>query len=167
MEIKELNSTLRSQARELGLCDEWYKNWKKKESMQKLIEKYLKGIDFCIKHDYPSLDFTRENFPKDILNTNGIFLDNEVDATNIQKAVLLGDSRGSLSYSGQISGDIYIRHHSDVVIQAKEGAKLFVEIYDQCNVMVTADEYSKVFVYQHGGNVYAEGNVTIRNKAAE
>ena len=63
---------LRDRARELGLCNQWYKGWKKEESKQELIDKYIRGIDFCIEHDYPKLDFVRAYFSKKILNSNGV-----------------------------------------------------------------------------------------------
>lgn len=167
MNNKELNKTLKTQARSLGLCDEWYDAWKKNESMQELIEKYLRGIDFCIKHDYPSLDFARANFTKDILVKNGIFLDDYVDAHNVQKLVLLGESKGIVFYNESHSGEIYIRHQSELEVVATEGTKIFIETYEQCKLRVTTDRFSKVFVYRHGGEVKAEGNVIIRNKIAE
>lgn len=164
METKELNKMLRDRARELGLCDKWYKEWDKKSTRQELIEKYIKGIDFCIKHDYPNLDFAREYFPKNQLVQNGIFLDGKVEGCNIKTAVLLGNSNGNLKYEGQKAGDVYVRHQSDVVITAEGGARVFVEVYDDSKVIAKTDETSKIFVYYHGGEVQSDGFVLVRDK---
>lgn len=164
METKELNKALRDRARELGLCDKWYKEWDKKSTRQELIEKYIKGIDFCIQHDFPNLDFAREYFPNNQLVQNGIFLDDSVDAYNLKTAVLLGGSKGEIRYDGQRAGDVYVRHQSEVVITAEGGARVFVEVYDNCKVFAKADETSKIFVYYHGGDIQSEGSVLVRDK---
>jgi hypothetical protein len=164
MKEKELNNLLRNKARQLGLCDQWYKDWGDNETMQQLLEKYLRGIDFCIKHDYPNLDFARKVFPRDILIANGIFLDSHVDADNLMRSVVIGNSIGVLRYSGNRTGNIYVRHSSEVTIEVKGDSKVFIEAYDHCIVRVVCDKDSKAFVYWHGGSVYSEGNVTIRDK---
>ena len=164
MKEKELNNLLRNKARQLGLCDQWYKDWSDNETMQQLLEKYLRGIDFCIKHDYPNLDFARKVFPKDILIANGIFLDSCIDASNLMRSVALGESIGILRYSGNKTGNIYVRHHSNLRIEVDESSKVFVEAYDNCRVHVVAKGFSKAFVYWHGGEITYEGNVTIRDK---
>lgn len=164
MKEKELNNLLKRRARELGLCDQWYNDWGDKESMQQLLEKYLRGIDFCIKHDYPKLEFARKVFPKDILMAKGIFLDSSIDASNLVTAVALGESIGTLRYHTNSTGNVYVRHHTNLRIEVDESSKVFVEAYDNCRVHVVAKGFSKAFVYWHGGEITYEGNVTIRDK---
>lgn len=164
MKEKELNNLLRNKARQLGLCDQWYKDWSDNETMQQLIEKYLRGIDFCIKHDYPNLYFARKVFPKDILKANGIFLDSLVDADNLMRSVVIGNSIGVLRYSGNRTGNIYVRHSSEVTIDVKGDSKVFIEAYDHCIVRVACDKDSKAFVYWHGGMIYYGDNVIIRDR---
>lgn len=164
MKEKELNNLLKRRARELGLCDQWYNDWGDKESMQQLLEKYLRGIDFCIKHDYPKLEFARKVFPKDILMAKGIFLDSSIDASNLITAVALGESIGTLRYHTNSTGNVYVRHHANLRIEVDESSKVFVEAYDNCRVHVVAKGFSKAFVYWHGGEITYEGNVTIRDK---
>ena len=163
MKRDELNTVLRDQARELGLCDEWYGGWKN-ETKQQLIEKYLKGIDFCIKHDYPSLDFIERNFDEETLIENGIFVNHYIEAENTRMVVALGNSSGSLRYNGVCSCEVYVRHNSEVDITAADGAKVFVEVYEQGKIHITSSGAAKVFVYKHGGDVVYEGNVKVRNK---
>ena len=164
MERKELNKTLRDRARQLGLCDKWYKEWYKESTRQELIDKYIEGIDFCIANDYPKLDFIEENFPKKQLQHNGIYLNDEVEARNSRTLVFLGKSHGTIKYDGRHTGNIYVRHGSEVEISATENARVFVEIYENCKLKASADRDSKIFVYQHGGAVQADGCVYIRDK---
>ena len=164
MDNKKLNKELRNQARSLGLCDEWYKEWQKNESKQDLIRKYIRGIDFCIMHDYPSLDFARKNFDRRLLCDNGIFLDVMINDKNIPKAILLGNTVGALFYSDDYVGNVYVRHVSNVSIIAKGASKVFVETYENCIVSVKASEEAKVFVYHHSGEISTEGNVVIRER---
>lgn len=164
MEEKKLNETLREQARGFGLCDKWYDGWDRRSSEQELIDKYLKGIDFCIKHDYPTLSFIKENFNHKRLLMNGIFVDESVDTSNVQTLVLLGNSSGVSRYDGLHVGNIYLRHTSQLTVEASDSAKVFIEAWENCKLRVVATGSSKVFVYWHGGEVTKQGNVIIRDK---
>ena len=166
MKERELNNVLREQARNLGLCDKWYDGWDKESSEQDLIDKYLKGIDFCIKHDYPALSFIKEHFSKDRLMMNGIFVGDIVDTSNVQTVILLGDSSGVARYDGLHAGNVYVRHTSQLTIEASGGSRVFVEAWENCKLHVVSTGASKVFVYWHGGEVTKQGNVTIRDKRA-
>lgn len=164
METKDLNKTLRDRARELGLCDQWYKEWDKKSTKQELIDKYLNGIDFCIAHDYPSLPFIREYFSTALLLKNHIYLDDEMDEQNVKKVVLLGKTKGNIVVDGLNSSDIYVRHQSELNVIATGGARVFIEMYEDSKVTAIADEESKVFIYLHGGVAVGGPNVHVRDK---
>lgn len=168
MEGKELNKVLKARAVELGLCEKWRDEWEKEETKQELIEKYLRGIDFCIQHDYPKLEFIREHFPKKLLEKNGVFINEEIgrrdDVAAKDTVVLLGKSKAELHYDGLSMGNLYVRHHSEVTIVARGWSRVFVECYEDSVVNVKAEDESKVFVYWHGGSVESEGNVHVRDK---
>lgn len=167
MEGKELNKTLRDRARMLGLCDQWYDAWEKDETKQELIEKYLRGIDFCIAHDYPRLEFIKAHFPKAMLEKNGVFVDEVFSCCNTatyRTVVALGKSRGTLTFDGMTCRSVYARHHTEVTVRATDGAKVFVEAWEDCKVNAYADDESRVFVYWHGGEVTTDGKVTVRDK---
>ena len=167
MDNKELNIVLRKRARDLGLCDQWYEDWDLNSPKEVLIDKYLKGIDFCIKNDYPNLDFIKAVVPEKMLADNGIFADCSVVKSNMKTAVLLGKSNGIIRYDGLGTGNVYLRHQSELTLEVSGGARVFVEVYDDCRLNVVATGMSKVFVYWHGGKVNASGNVTIRDKRKE
>ena len=164
MDNKNLNIALRERARDLGLCDQWYEEWDLNSPKEVLINKYIKGIDFCIKNDYPKLDFIKAVFTGQELADNGIFADCNIVMSNAKSAVLLGKSNGIIRYDGLNTGNVYLRHQSELTIEATGVARVFVEVYEGCRINVVATGIAKVFVYWHGGTVNASGNVTVRDK---
>ena len=164
MDNKEFNILLRRRARDLGLCDQWYDEWDIETPQEVLIEKYIKGIDFCIKNDYPKLDFIKAYVSSKMLAKHGVFVDGNIVESNAHIAVLLGKSNGIIRYNGLSTGNVYIRHESELTIEATDMAKVFVETYEGCKLKAVATGNSKIFVYWHGGDVNVSGNVTVRDK---
>ena len=108
MTTKELNDTLREQGRFLGMCDEFYdEKWN--YSLEQLVERMFKGIDFCLKHHWPSNEFIAKNFPKDFLREHGVFLDDEYSTCNVRESLVLGNSKVKFRYSGKYYGNIRVR----------------------------------------------------------
>ena len=87
-----------------------------------------------------------------------------IDADNLMRSVVIGNSIGVLRYSGNRTGNIYVRHSSEVTIEVKGDSKVFIEAYDRCIVRVVCDKDSKAFVYWHGGMIYYGDNVIIRDR---
>ena len=56
MIMNRLNSELRGHAVSYGLCTQWQGDWQNNKSQQELIGMYIRGIDFCIEHDYPTVE---------------------------------------------------------------------------------------------------------------
>lgn len=164
MKEKELSDTLLRRAVSLGLCEEWTKGWGNPDQ-QALIDKYIRGIDFAIMHDYPSPSFIKENFSKDILHKNNIFVDEDVLCRNPNRvAVLNGACSGILYFDGYSVCNVYVRHGSDVVIDCSDLCKVFINVYDQSKVRVFQKDMSSVYVYTHGDgcSVKTDGDVMIR-----
>lgn len=162
MEEKELNKVLRDKAREHGLCDQWFNEWDLNSDKKVLIQKYIKGIDFCIKHDYPSTLFIKEYFDDTFCKQNGIYVDSVEESINPDVAVILGKSNVHLAFRGLVSRNVYVCHQSKVFVEVEDGAKVFIECHGDAEVSVSADDFSKAFVYRYGGYVKTEGNVLVR-----
>lgn len=162
--MSELSKTLKNQAVSLGLCAEWTEAWGNPDK-QGLIDKYLHGIDFCIKHDYPSVEFIKKHFEPDLLHRNNIFVNEEVSRRNMNLiAVLNGKCTGTLLFDGFSSCDVYIRHESNITIDCSRLSKVFINIYDYAKINVIARDAASVYVYQHGNNcsVNSKGEVMVR-----
>lgn len=148
MNDKELNITLREMARSCGLCDEWYGQWKDDSTIDECLERYIKGFDFAVKNNWPSLEFSRKNFRKEDLHRHNIYLDDEVDITDGGNGyyVLVGRCTGHIDFKGFKAATVYVRHDSRVTIRASEGARIMVRCYESCNVDCQSDNVSKVVV---------------------
>lgn len=164
--MNKVNKELRNKAVSLGLCDTWQKKWMKDKTPQQLIDMYKKGIDFCLESNYPDNKFIKENFTKDILSKNNMFVDEDFYVLNPENdCVILGESQGKLIFDGYAVRDIYINGNADVEIEASGFAKIFVNVYDDAQVVVTQKKNSVIHVYKHGtGEVLSVGNVTINRK---
>lgn len=164
--MNKVNKELRNKAVSLGLCDTWQKKWMKDKTPQQLIDMYKKGIDFCLESNYPDNKFIKENFTKDILSKNNMFVDEDFYVLNPENdCVILGESQGKLIFDGYAVRDIYINGNADVEIEASDFAKIFVNVYDDAQVVVTQKKNSVIHVYKHGtGEVLSVGNVTINCK---
>lgn len=168
MNEKDLSRTLLTQAVSLGLCTQWTEQWGEPDQ-QGLIDKYLHGIDFCIKKGYPTNTFIKEHFDKDILHRNNIFVDEDVQARNMKHiAVLSGNCKGTLLFDGFSVCDIYVRHDSEVTIDCSQYCKVFINVYDRAKVNVIQKDIASVYVYIHGEDciVETDGDVMQRKSQA-
>ena len=151
MEQKELSIALREMAccQKTPLCAEWTKAWKDNTNIDGLLDKYIKGIDFCIKNDYPPLDFCRENFEKEDLHRHNIYLDEYVEIADASSGVwvFVGDCEGEITFRDFSVGTIYLRHGSKIKVRTLGMSKVFVSLYDESEVEVEKLEYSTIKLY--------------------
>ena len=152
MNTKELNKTLREEARFLGLCDDWYNAWKE-YSQEELVERMYKGIDFVLKHHWPTNEFIKKHFKQDFLRTNGVFVDDKYSACNTPESLVLGNSDMRFRYSGKYYGNINLRDNSTTHITTKGVGLLIVHMFDSATVKVEQLEKAKVVVIKHSRNV--------------
>ena len=73
----ELVQQLKEDGKAKGLCRMWQMKLRTGLDYEQLIQLYIKGIDFCISENYPTLDFIREHF-KGKCEVYGVFVDDEV-----------------------------------------------------------------------------------------
>lgn len=173
----DLSIKLREDARRLGLCDEWYGQWKDKTSQDKLCAMFKKGLDFCLKHKWPSKAFIKQNFTQEFLRNNGILVDDirsfpERDNTTrrliyIKEYVLLGKSNATIRYSFRPHiCNVWATDDSIVKVYVKYGAFIMIHLFDNAKADVTTDLVSNVMVIRHSSNcsVKKEGVVTIKDE---
>lgn len=146
--MENLSETLKQQAISLGLCKQWTEAWGNCDQ-QELIDKYKKGIDFCLEHQYPSNEFIKENFNRTLLHENLIYVDEHLNLDDAPSGVYIlnGECSGTISFGSWAAATIYVRHTSNVNIIAKDFAKVFVRLYDETEVEVcdVADAVVKVY----------------------
>lgn len=149
MTDKELNIVLREMARNAGLCDEWFGNWKDDDTIDVCLDRFIRGFDFVVKNDYPNLEFIRKNFNTNDLHRHNIYLDEGVIIDDAQNGyyVFLGDCKATLVADGFKAVTVYCRHDSEVNVRAMGGARVFVTYYDQSSGVCKSDEWSNVRRY--------------------
>lgn len=146
--MNNLSETLKQQAVDLGLCRPWTEAWGDCDQ-QELIDKYKKGIDFCIDKQYPSNEFIKANFDHDLLNANLIFVDEYLDFDMMPSGIYIlnGECSGSIRFAPWTAATVYVRHKSNVTIIADDFAKVFVRVYDEADAEVVELDEAVIKMY--------------------
>ena len=146
--MNNLSETLKQQAVDLGLCRPWTEAWGDCDQ-QELIDKFVKGIDFCLERNWPTPEFIKANFDRDLLNANLIFVDEYLDFDMMPSGIYIinGECSGTIRFAPWTVATIYVRHTSNVRIIAGDFAKVFVRLYDEAEAETEADESAVVKVY--------------------
>lgn len=161
---KDLSKLLNKEAKHLGACERGLENLDSLNE-QELINRYLHFIEFAIDKQWPTNDFIKKHFDRELLHKNNIFIDEFISRRNPRHIVVVqGKSSGELLYDGFTTSDIYVRHDSDVSIDCSRMSKVFISVYDNAKVKVVQREGSSVYVYKHSESCKVEplGDVLIR-----
>lgn len=160
------SNLLRALARKNGLCNKWFSEWTDEEDDQSLIDKFIKGQDFCIEHDYPPLPMIRSIFSPEILHKNHIYTDGDAYERNPKRYVVaLGDSSLNLRFDEFAVATVYARHNSTVLASVYDHAIIDVRLFDNSKVVIQhIGEKSKLNVFVRSDdaeldlNVYADSD---------
>lgn len=147
--MSKLSVNLRQQAVRHGLCRLWRKEWSDDCSEQELIDKFKKGLDFCIANDFPDLEVMHRHFDRGLLHRNLIFVDETVSLDDAPNGVyvLNGACTGVLRFRSWAAATVYVRHSSHIHIIAEDFAKVFVRLYDGADADICDLSGSVVKVY--------------------
>lgn len=175
MTDKELSNILKTDARRLGLCDQWYGDWKEDTNKQELINLYIRGLDFCIERRWPSKQFVKHHFPQDLLRENGILVDDirSYPVRNpetrrliyLKDYVLIGESSTVIRYSFRPHVcNVWAMDTSKVTVDVKYGAYILIHLFDKATADVTTDLVSKCTVIRHSENTKVTRNGCVNIK---
>ena len=153
----KLNNELAHEAKKKGICEDWFKDLLNTEDKGKLIQMYLKGIDFCLSNEYPSLSFIRENFVG-AMEPYGVFLDEEIKAENSRHVVALGNCFGTAVYTGFEAGQVFAKHNAKLTVTAKDSSFVMIDVFDNSEVEVIASDNAKICVNHYGGWVISQSS---------
>ncbi|WP_280646686.1 MULTISPECIES: hypothetical protein [unclassified Dysgonomonas] len=120
-------------------------------SIESMVKLFIRGIDFCISEDFPTLEFIRVNF-KGKCEQYGAFVDDEVNGRkNAPDTVLNGNCKAMMEYDGFTVSRIFIRHNSQAAVIASDNAMVTIDAFDNSNLAVaTAGNSSQIFVNLYG-----------------
>lgn len=160
---KNLSDKMKEEAVSLGLCAQWTAEWKDNSSKDEMVDKFVTGIDFCIKHNFPSTKVMKKDFG-DVIHAHGVYVDENVRLTNPELVILNGCCVSNISYDMITAGEIYVRHDCTLSLYVRGMSFIVVNVYDNARVEVHTDEYSKCTVFQYGGEVIASEGVKVRDR---
>lgn len=163
---------LREEAVGLGLCEQWRGEWLDGQGDDELIDKFKTGIDFCILHDWPSVEYIKGHFGKDVLHGHGVFVDDNLGngvaghpTVGGGSVVLLGRCTGRLRFGGFDVATVYVRHECDVEIVVSDFARVDVRVYEHGNATVVGNSVSCVRCYVYDdGSVIGSGDVSVMRR---
>lgn len=151
--MNELNKELRNQAIALGLCQPWQESWKKDWSMEKMIEKMYKGLDFCLKHHWPSNDFIIRHFNVDFLRQSNVFVNDKYSVCNPKQSLVLGSSEITFRYNAWYNGSIHIRDNSSVKIYARNKSFVIIHLYEKAYIEAEQTDKAIIVIIKHSQDV--------------
>lgn len=140
----ELVEQLRKDGTEKGLCLLWQRKLRGNLDTEALVKLYIKGIDFCICEDYPTLDFLRAHF-KGNSEPFGVYIDEDMPTLiNKPDLVLNGACRGMLEYDRYSVSRLYVRHTSEIAVNVSDHAILTIDVFDysKLHLSVVGDDAS-------------------------
>jgi hypothetical protein len=148
----KLSKELAKQAKKFKICREWYDELKSLDNKKAMVAMYVKGIDFCLSNDYPSNEFIRANF-KGVMEEYGVFLDDDVALTNVERCVALGKVKGCVEINGFNVCEVFAKHNSELTVVAKGNAFVMIDMFDDAVISVCAEDRSRVCVNRYGGTL--------------
>ena len=118
-----------------GLCRPWRMKLQQGMSVEEMARLYIKGIDFCISENYPTLDFLRDHF-KGSCEPYGVFVDDEVVVHNAPDTVLNGECKAILEYDGFSVSRIFARHNTQGSVYVSDNAYVKVDVFDNSKLII-------------------------------
>lgn len=160
---KDLSKQLAKDAKKKGICKEWHNALKKQTDREAMVEMYLRGIDFCLRNDYPANDFIQAHFG-DIAPRMGVFVDSEIVVENRPKCVCLGATFGKVTTNGFNVCEVFAKHEAEINVIAADNAFVMLDVFDNAVVNIYAHDRAKVCVnkYGDGGRV----NIIVEDSTA-
>ena len=146
---RELNERIRNSAISCGLCSQWQREWRNDWNLDKLVERFYKGLDFFLKTRFVSNDFIKEGFDKGFLRRKGIIVDDAYSLLNPQMAIMLGASKSMVRVNGYTVSTIYVTDSSDVKVSAKGHSMCLVHVLGQASVSAMNEDKASITVINH------------------
>ena len=145
-----ISDLLLSEAIKYKLCQPWQDSWNGEFSA--LMGMYKKGIDFCIKNDYPSLDILRR-YLKGKTEDYNIFIDSETEVELYNDTIVaLGDSKLTVRIADYGVISLYLLHNAEVSVFCGEHSIVSIETYNNSKLHVQSPS-GKVSVFQYDHSV--------------
>lgn len=139
-----------------GICKDWAKKLKNATNKE-LSEMFFDGSDWAFKYDFPTIDLLKDYKG---VKEFGLVLDAENETfKGIERLAFFGDGKAKVVYENFEVADVYVRHGSDVEINASNYAIVSVSVEDNASVHIVKDSTAKVNVRWYSGVVSGDCNI--------
>ena len=117
-----------------GMCEKFQNEWVEPTAAE-LCRMFFRGSDFCIEHDWPSMEMARKFFSIEELTANGIYIEDGTSEGQSNVAVL--DNAEVHIYVAPFKiCDVYARHNSKVHLHLSTGSFCYISVLDNAEVHV-------------------------------
>lgn len=152
----ELQKQLKQEAIRLGACDEGIASWGD-PNVEDLCRKYFKYQDFCIKHNWPTVDEIK-TADQNIVRKHGIFVTGKEIAHSLKDIAVIGDAEVSVHVMEPCN--VTVRHNGIAKIFVESDVLCYVDIHDNAKVKVCYKEANaRVVVSYFGGTIENKDSV--------
>jgi hypothetical protein len=152
MELKQLRRELTAEAVKAGICEEWREKIANAPSREYLLTLAVKGLDFVILNDFPSLRLAAEF--DDIAPHYGLYVNKPIEARNQKRVIARGaQSRGRAIYNGFQVGEVYAYAGAEVEVIVEDHAYTAITVEAGAKVIVKTAGKATAKIFNHGGSV--------------
>lgn len=151
----QLNQYILDRAKANGICTDWASLIENAGSKAELMDMYVKGIDFCLEHNFPTNADLLEQMGDEGLSNYGVYIDSTRQLINPSFLVALGECAITSDWSCYSTAQAYVKHNSKLSCQINDNAFVVIDCFDSSIVEVIANKESKVLI-----NVYGNATVT-------
>lgn len=138
----DLQRLLLLQGREAGMCEEFRDELREGEkTTAELCAMYHRGLDFCIEHNYPSMDIVLDYFDQDEIMRYGIYSRSGVSEGQ-SNVVALGNSCVDVYVPANGVCDLTLQHGSSAVLHLGEQSMCYVSMHGTSSVEVAEKRQS-------------------------
>lgn len=147
------------------MCANFQQMWPDNASNDYLIALFLKGINFCMEKDFPSVSYIKGHFSQQELAARNIFVEGDVSLANASSPiVILGKgTSANLSFDGLHVYRVFVSQGAKAVVSANGLAKVKVYAYGSASVFFCNNSASRQYAYQYGSAAVAvKGDIAVR-----
>lgn len=118
----------------IGMCQKFCDMWTN-PTTDDLFRMYYMGMDFCIEHDWPSVEKLKELYDTSTLKKHGVIV-SDGDVVGMHKMAILDNAEVHIHVPAYGMCDIYVRHNSKVHLHLDYSSFCYVSVYDNAKVVV-------------------------------
>lgn len=144
-----LNEYILKKAIKSGICEGWA-DMLKTATKEQMLDMYVKGIDFCLKNEFPTTTDLLDLATTDELARFGIYIYSKRNIENSSFVVSLGSSELNAVWDGYNVGQLFVKHTSKLKVSVRDHAFLVIDAFDMTNIDITASGNSKILINLYG-----------------